>query len=396
MMVEGMGFLVLCASAGVALWATSTRKSLAHPSLDEARWREAGFEPTDSGWRRGETRTVRTLRGLVLERAFPEGVTMGVRGPHHVADGVALFVDRPEMVAWFSDVALNHARVLERENAHIAEGILRVPTPEGGELRRVAAAIDGLAASVASPPSLDELSILARQHGRRGTVAARALAARAPERLRPLLEAGHAGPQLVAALHFEDWALAASLVDEISVPRDLSQEATEHLAHALATMPEPEARRLASSSDLARAFAALRFRDWDELPDRAWLARHPQVRHRVLEGLHADGRTTRALAEALEVEPWWAKRLLPGPIDEEQLRLLRKTADDPYADPQAHAVVAQLLSLHGGGEDVPRLQGMAPEVALEHLATLRGRLKGSSGGLSLAEQTGGTLSIAEE
>ncbi len=96
------------------------------------------------------------------------------------------------------------------------------------------------------------------------------------------------------------------------------------------------------------------------------------------------------------MEPWWAKRLVPGPIDDEQLRLLRKTADDPYADPQAHAVVAQLLSLHGGPEHVPRLQGMAPELAEAHLATLRGRLKGSSGELSLAEQTGGSLSIAED
>ncbi len=351
----------------------------------------AGFERQGAGWRRGRLRVPAGTDRLLAD--VPDGVLLGRQGEYFVSEGLPLFVQQPLQLGWWDDAALRHARTLDQASATIADGRLSLPLPTPN-LALVADAAQAFADHLDTAPTLDDLAARAASHTPQGWRAAEALAALDPDCMRPFLQHRSAPFRLLAALGA--WHVALDALDDPSVADAQREEAIQRFLDTLDERPEDESVRLTEHAPRLRAEVAIAFGRWDELPPLRALVGHRALVRRLVDGLHGAGRTDEALKTALEVDPWWGAFLLEEPPGPARLDLLRGVADDRYADPQAHAVVARFLERWGGPEDVARLRRLVVDDVEERVRNLKDRLGGEAGAVSLAPGLGGDLSVVDD
>jgi hypothetical protein len=453
--MEPISMLALAVVLGAAGYAVTRlpSPSPADPMADETTWRRAGFVRDRYGWSRGPIRATLSETGWVLSAPVADGVHLGVKGVHHVVQGIALHVDEPLQLAWWDGETLDHARILDRAGGTTDDGVLTVPAPLE-RLRTLADAVSGLTERVATPSTLEELEARCTEAGAVCRAAAVALHTLAPERLAKRVGHPDSSIRLLAAVAAEDWPVVIAEAGRHRVDDAIHRVAVAGLMAACDSDPELAADLLeAPFSAALRGEGALRTGRSEHLPTLAELDGERDLVLRVLDRFVSDGRqlpaatadlpmdpwwaevlahwaltrrrldvlpplrllrgerervrevldfiagetgVNRALADAFEVDPWWAVAHLEEPPDEERLELLRAVADDDEADPQAHAVVARFLERWGASEDVPRLRGLVVSDVEQRVAKLQARLVGSAGAVSVVAGGGGGLSVVDD
>jgi hypothetical protein len=390
-MLEAAVIIALGAFGAVAAWVLWSRPpALPGPAATprervEARLAAARFEPIEGRWQRRAVHAARTEVGIELSVEVARGV--------EVTSGRLPRVDVPEALAWFDDHTLRRVEGLLAHGGMIRDGRLTVPAEALLDDLRVPEVMEAVATRLRATPTREDLAELAYSSARLSVAAAEALAGLDPERLRPLREDEVPTKRLLTAVALGDWDRALPLLEHDDVPREHRQRAVAALVDRIANDPglaDAALRHLRDPDLRAKcALAAGRVADLLDLHE----VRNAVLRARIWEAAATAEQQGLMVARCLRDDPEALAFLLDRPAHPAALDKVRDAADGAVTEEAGLAMVVRLLSAWGSLQDVPRLRSLRQPGVETAVAAIQERAGGAPGGLSIADEVTGGLSV---